>query len=200
MWQNVTTLSLVDPSSFLFSVFLDLLNIVSVPWSVWVLNINALGLEVLQLLDLLGWRHGSLQLLVGLEFVRFEVVPHEEWRAVGDLHGATKVLDGIDSFTSGVCHLEGDWCLKVSEFLLAFVKDLNTVFDLGQNTSLKHVFHSDWLRSVNMSFLNVVGELAKIQWLKVFVVVESIGTESDLGEPEAHRRLTTLKSWSNGAA
>ena len=102
----------------LFSIdvlLLDLLHVVGKPRSGRVLDIKALALESLELLDFLRRGHWRLQLNVRVEPVRFQMVSHQELCAVHNLEVTTKTLDSIDGLLGGVRNFESDGRLERAE-------------------------------------------------------------------------------------
>lgn len=162
MGQELSIRVLAHAPFLFFGICPDLVKVIVVPGCSWVLDFDAFLSESLELLNLIGRRHGCLQSLVLTELMRTQMVSHQQISPVLVLYTASSCFDGFQGRGGCISNLKIKLQIQVFEALNTFRKELDAVFYLRDDSSIFQVLLSDDFAGVQMATIDVVGELAQV--------------------------------------
>ena len=199
MFQELGVLASFNALFLVGIFFVNLLNIVSVPGSVGIVDIQAFALECFHLLDFLRGRHWRLKLLIRIELMWLQVIAQKQLRAVLHLQVSSLTLNSLDSRARCVSDFQRNRGLQSIELFTALAQKLDSVGDLAENAGVNQGLHCDGTFSIQVTLFNMIGKLAQIELLKVWITVESVLSETEFGESSHHVRLSALETSGDGA-
>lgn len=197
--QEFGVLPSSNPLSPVLPIFLVLLHMIREPGSSWVLDIESFAFEGFHLLDFLSRRHRSLQVGIRVELVGLQMALEDQRCPVDHLEGPSKILHSFDCVGRRIGDFQIDGNFESLELIATLGEQLDAVCDLAKNPSVDQSLQSDRLLGVQVSLLDVVGQLSEIELSQILISVEPILSETKLRETTHHVALAAFKAPSNGA-
>ncbi len=93
------------------------------------------------------------------------MIAHKQLCAILNVQVTSCVFDRLDCLSRSIGYLKGDRCLESAELFASLAEKLDAFGDFAEHTGIDQGFHGDRCLRIQMTFLNMVSQLAEIELL-----------------------------------